>query len=370
MKKAFTLLLTAILVLSCFAGCGPKTPTPATTTTATTVVTTVVTTEAPTTVTTAATTEPATEPTTLPPEPTIDPTEGIDPENIYYVGPEREHTSMTQLFLDLKDDYSEKVIFLDEGTYDIFREYKDAGIPSPPDDVTSGDYFTYNAFLPLNTKLIGIGQVRLEFNPGPFEITYGESRTWSPLNILGACHIENIEIFCKNGRYCIHDDSHNDYQDTLHYYKNVRCTYQMSDYGANGQRLGFNNTIGNGMAQGATFLFEDCYFAFEGSTSNSAFYTHEGGSSNPEHAPVLMFTRCTFMGGEGNPRTVRLQNLATADLRIPTVFQDCTIQGGLYLTIYKENSAQHYDVTLMNSGNPMCMVDKAEQNPYPVKIIE
>ena len=292
----------------------------------------------------------------------------IPPENIYHVGPQRTHKSMTQLFLDLKDDESEKVIFLDEGTYDIFREYKDAKIPSPPEDVKSPDYFTYNAFLPLNTKLIGLGQVRLEFSPDPGEITYGESRTWSPLNILGACHIENIEIFCKNGRYCIHDDSHNKYQDTLHYYKNVRCTYAYSDCNAAGQKLGFNNTIGNGMAQGAIFRFDDCAFTFEGSNDHSAFYTHESGSAHPEHAPTLTFNRCTFQGGADNSRTVRLQNLATANIRVSTVFKDCNIDGGLYLTIYKETSAQHYDVMLINSGNPVCKIDKPEENPYPVKI--
>lgn len=297
----------------------------------------------------------------------IDPTEGIDPENIYYVGPEREHKSLTQLFLDLKDDYEEKVIFVDEGTYDIFREYKEANIPSPPDDVASPDYFTYNAFLPLNTKLIGVGQVRLEFNPAASEITYGESRTWSPLNILGACHIENIEIYCKNGRYCIHDDSHNAYQNTLHYYKNVRCIYEMSDYGTNGQRLGFNNTVGNGMAQGTTFLFENCSFEFRGGDRNSAFYTHESGSE-PGAAPTLTFKNCSFLGGAGNARTIRLQNLASADMRIITTFRDCQIEGGIYLTIYNDSSAQHYDVTLINSGNPSQMIDDSENNRYPIKV--
>ena len=323
--------------------------------------------------------EPTTELTTqainqLPAEeftmPAIDPTQGIACENIYYVGPDREHKSLTGLFLELKDDESEKVIFVDEGTYDIFREYKEAGIPSPPDDVTSGDYFTYNAFLPLNTKLIGVGQVRLEFAPSPSEITYGESRTWAPLNILGACHIENLEIFCKNGRYCIHDDSHNNYQDTQHYYKNVRCTYQFSDSNAGGQTLGFNNTIGNGMAQGSVFVFEDCQFVFLGSNNRSAFYTHESGSSNPAHVPTLAFIRCSFQGGADNPRTVRLQNLATTPLRVPTLFRDCIIDGGIYLTIYKETSAQHYDVILMNSGNPPYVVDRPTENPYPIQIIE
>lgn len=306
---------------------------------------------------------------TEPPTEPFDPVADVLPENIYYVGPDREHTSITKLFMELQNNYMPKLIYLDEGTYDMFKEYKDAGVASPPDDVSSPDYFDYNVFLPPCTRLIGVGQVCLEFAPAADEITYGESRTWSPLNILGECYIENIEIYCKNGRYCIHDDSHNDYKNTTHYYKNVRTIYEMSDLDQYGQRLGFNTTIGNGMAQGATFLFEDCSFEFRGGDRNSAFYTHENGSE-PGRAPTLTFINCTFLGGAANPRTVRLQNLATADMRIITTFKDCNIEGGIYLTIYKETSAQHYDVTLINSGNPPQMIDDIANNRYPIKVQE
>ena len=80
-------------------------------------------------------------------------------EKIYYVGKTREYKSLTKLFLMLSEDDSPKTIYIDAGVYDIFGEYKEAGIPSPPDDVSISDYFVYNAFLPLNTKLIGIGKI-------------------------------------------------------------------------------------------------------------------------------------------------------------------------------------------------------------------
>ena len=304
--------------------------------------------------------------------PTPEQMEGIDPANIYYVGPTREYTSVTKLFMDLADDDSEKIIFLDEGTYDIFQEYRDLGVTTPPDDVESPDYFPYCVFLPANTRLIGLGDVRLEFSPEADEITYGESRTWSPLNIIAPCYIENIEVFCKNGRYAIHDDSHNAANDqgSQHIYKNVRAIYELSDLDSQGRRLGFNNTIGNGIAQGAEHLFEDCLFEFRGANTYSAFYTHESGSKNPENSPTLTFRGCTFLGGEGNTRTIRLQNLATTDLHIVTTIEDCYIEGGIYLTIYKDTSAQHFDVTVIRSGNPPVMIDKPEENKYPVKIEE
>ncbi len=288
-------------------------------------------------------------------------------DTVYYVGPEREHKSLTKLFLQLAGDETEKTIYLDPGTYDMFREYKEAGIPSPPDDVTSPDYFTYNAFLPPNTRLIGIGNVMLRFAPTAEEVTYGESRTWSPLNITGGCHIENIQIYCKNGRYCIHDDGHNQYQNTNHTYVHVRCTYEYGDL-QNGQRLGYNNTIGNGMAQGTKFLFESCTFEFLGGGNHSAFYTHESGRQNPENSPTLIFRNCLFLGSPDNDRVLRLQNLATTPLHIHTRLESCVLVGGIYLTIYKETSAQHYDVTLIHSGNPLQRIDREEENPYPIRI--
>ena len=329
MKRALIMLLCALMTVSMFAGCTPNNEQGETT----------------------------------------DPTEEkmYEEGTVYYVGPTRHYKSLTELFKLLQKDKTKKTIYVDEGVYDIFQEYKDAGVKSPPDTVTSADYFQYNVFLPINTNLIGIGNVQLRFAPSADEITYGESLTWAPLNVLGECYIENIEIYCKNGRYAIHDDSHNDYQDSTHYYKNVRAIYELGDY-KNGQQLGRNNTIGNGMAQGATFVFEDCLFKFIGGGNHSAFYTHEIGSTNPEKAPTLTFRNCKFQSSADNNRTIRLQNLATADLHIITTIENCEIDGGIYLTIYKDTSAQHFDVTLINSGNPRVTIDKPTENRYPIKV--
>ncbi len=292
----------------------------------------------------------------------------VNKEHIYYVGATREYTSLTRLFLDLAEDEAEKTIYVDPGVYDVFREYKEAGIQSPPDDVTVGDYFSYNVFLPLNTKLIGIGNVRLEFSPSPDEITYAESRTWAPLNVTGACYIENIEIYCKNGRYCIHDDCHNKYQNVNHYYKHVRCFYELGDTNEKGQLLGLNNTIGFGFAQGCKFEFDDCTLQFIGEGNYSAFYGHETGWENPLNAPSLILRNCLILGSESNSKVLRLQNLAKADLHILTRIESCYILGGIYLTIFGDKSAQRFDVTLINSGNPPQLIDKAEENKYPIKV--
>lgn len=287
-------------------------------------------------------------------------------ESVYYVGPRRKYTSLTQLFIKLQGDESEKTIYVEEGVYDIFREYKDAGVPSPPDDVKIPDYFAYSVFLPVNTKLIGIGNVTLRFAPSAEEITYGESRTWSTLNILGACHIENVEIYCKNGRYCIHDDSHNRYQNTTHFYKNVRCIYEMGD-AKDGKQLGMNFTTGNGMAEGCEFIYRDCTFQFIGG-DRPAFYTHECAGEDTDNAPILLFESCQFSAGENDAKTVILQSVTGVNMRIPTLIKDCRIQGGIYLMLYSETSKQHYDVKLINSGDPPGLCNRGE-NPYPIKYL-
>ena len=287
-------------------------------------------------------------------------------DKIYYVGAEREHKSLTKLFLELSVDESEKTIYIDAGTYDIFREYKEVGLPSVPDDVSVGDYFKYNAFLPLNTKLIGIGNVYLEFCPNPNEITYGESITWAPLNVLGNCHIENIEIHCKNGRYCIHDDSHNTCINGNHYYKHVRCIFENGDE-KDGKTLGLQNTIGFGFSQGTKFEFEDCTFQFIGG-NHAAFYGHDDGMKNPDNTPSLILKNCLILGDKDGDRAMVLQNLAgERGKRIITRIESCVIAGGIYLTIYHENGEQRFDVTLINCGTPPILCDKEEENIYPVK---
>jgi len=48
--------------------------------------------------------------------------------------------------------------------------------------------------------------------------------------------------------------------------------------------------------------------------------------------------------------------------------ESCYLLGGIYLTIYSDKSAQHFDVTLLNSGNPPQLIDKEEENRYPIKV--
>lgn len=196
---------------------------------------------------------------------------------------------------------------------------------------------------------------------------------WSPLNVRYGCEIEDITILCHNGRYCIHDDSHNAPEDqgVSHVYRNVRCIYQYS-----GEK-GFNNTIGFGFSQKNQYLFENCIFSMigcpEDSPNHSVFYGHAAGGKTPlqaEDGPSILLRDCQLLGGQANNRAARLQNLYRGPLHVKTRFENCQVQGGLYLTLYHEDAQQAFDVELVDSGRPAVLVDQEERNPYPVRIFE
>lgn len=285
-------------------------------------------------------------------------------ETVYNVGPARTNTSLVALLKTIQTDTSPKVIYMDEGEYDIFQEYKDNQIPSPPADVQAANYFSFNVFLPKNTRLVGIGNVVLKWQPTSEQITRDESRTWSPLNLwYGNNVVENITIDAKNCRYCIHDDSHNAYTGFTNVYRNVRCICHTPDTG-----LGFGNVTGFGFEDQCTYLFENCVFTYDGTGNFGVLYGHDGyaGGTN------IICNNCVFIGGtNANARTIRLQSLRADDSnRILTSLNGCYIQGGIHLDQYNESAGQFFDVTLLHSGNPTQTIDIGNDNPYPVKVYQ
>ena len=290
--------------------------------------------------------------------------------DIYYV---TTSDSLTGLFYNLRNDTREKIIYVAGGEYDIYAEYKALGISSPPDNVSSSDYMDYCVFVPRNTKLIGIGNVKLVYNPVKSATTLGEAKTWSPLTIRYACHIENVEIYCKYGRYCIHDDSHNDETDqgVVHTYKNVKAVYDYSD-----DSYGFNECIGFGFSQKSTYVFENCTFIYNenpdvaASKNRSAFYGHSAsGSQTKADSARIIVKDCVCVAGATSTNAFRLQSLNTSDLRIITDVIGTYIDGKVKLTIYDSSRKQAFDCTFLHSDVEASRITiDDDNNQYPVKI--
>ena len=276
-------------------------------------------------------------------------------EPVYYVGPTRTYTSLTTLLLDLANHTEQKTIIIDEGTYDIFSEYMAEvnadthRITIPPDNIESSDYFgTYNAFVPNNTKIIGRGNVVLQFTPLASEITYGASRTWSPLNIYGSVEIENVTVLGHNCRYCLHNDDHNAYPNSTQRYKNCRFRYTYSDTDSSDQLLGFNNTIGFGIQANSTHVFEDCEIYIDSpDVSRSAYYGHDSATGNNGR---LILKNCRIYSSKiDSEKVIRLQTL-THNLtgHVQALFENCYINGGLQLALNYNNSIQSFETTFVN----------------------
>ena len=278
----------------------------------------------------------------------------------YHVGTGQAYTSFTSLLLDLKGNIAPKTIYIHEGEYDVFAEYlaevSRGRITIPYDDITAGNYFEpYNAFVPNNTRIVGLGNVTLKFTPtvaqlesmstNPEKTGYGASRTWSPLNIYGSVEIENVTVVGKNCRYCLHNDDHNAYPNARQHYKNCRFLYTYSDLNSQNQRLGFNITIGFGIQAGGVHIFDDCEIYMDANTNASAYYGHEWEAN--KNGKLLLRNCRIHSSNFSNNRVIMLQSLATTQGQVTALFENCYVNGGLLLTLYYATSLQNFDTTFV-----------------------
>ena len=158
-----------------------------------------------------------------------------DPDNdIFYP----DGDNITALLKKLENDDSEKTIYIHAGTYNIFNEY---GGTSYINSLTGEETWSeVSVFVPPNTKIIGVGTVKLEFKPTAEQIINDHNaQLFSILNVKHEVYIENLILDGMNCRYCIHDETSGvgDKRGANHTYKNVICIKTQDTYG-NGQCFG------------------------------------------------------------------------------------------------------------------------------------
>lgn len=239
---------------------------------------------------------------------------------VYYVGANREHTSFLGLMNELKNDETEKTVYVDSGVYDLFEEIGGAEFCATiPSDANWKDV---SIFIPKNTKIIGLGHVVFNFNPTSAEVGNGVYLL-SPINTKGNSYIENIEIRASNCRYCIHDDNSNDDYFSTDYtikraiYKNVRA------YKSGG---GDEQAYGGGCYNEMYFDFENCIFKSNGIPwsihSNGGFITNENIS------PSINFNGCAFINSNDG-YSMRFGNVDWRDRNINVNISNCYMSGNI-----------------------------------------
>ena len=295
-------------------------------------------------------------------------------EQIYFVGPGRTYETLTQLWTTLGNDSRPKTVYVDPGEYDVFQEYRDAGITVPDDGDydPSTDYLDYCVNIPSNTKLIGLGTVILLWDPASVDITQKEAETWSPVNVRAKnFYMENFVVMCANGRYCIHDDPHNESacRGGQHVYKNVYCYKAPHD-----TNRGYNICQGMGYVRNGHYEFINCKWenTIHGANDDSTAYAiggHEGDTGSTAdfyNGAHIVFQDCIMI--VDSPIAMRFSTLNTTGntQRIQVDINNTLIPAKIRLKQGTAGSSgQFFALRLLNSGNPTFVIDDVNNTFTP-----
>lgn len=271
-------------------------------------------------------------------------------DNVYYIGSDFGNPSFSNFINSIKDDDSEKTVYVHQGVYDIYSELGGAEyINSLPSDSKWRDI---QPIIPPNTKIIGAGNVTLRFMVDDGQINEEKKslvNLFSPVNVSGSCTIENISIEAKNCRYCIHDETSGNamFDGAVHNFIGVRAHMYKGSLGHGGcYYAGHNN--------GMSFLFDNCSFESEKTFSWS---THDWTTSAKNYdGAIYILKNCRF------PQGFRLSSSSKKDNIIDRVYLN-----GCYLSklaFSAENPGEYYQRYKVCAN--LCNAFKVEYSDYIV----
>lgn len=186
----------------------------------------------------------------------------------YTVGAGKDFETFTSMLRALKDDSSEKTVYVEGGVYDIYEEIGGFDYIDSIENPASLNWRDVSDIVPPNTTIIGVGNVTLKFTPTDQQIKSGDiAILFSPLNLSGSCKIKNINIVSGNCRYGIHDESSGlaEYSNINRILENVTVTHTRGTYGT-----GF--AYGSGHGKNSSYVFDNCKFI---STDTVPWSTHD-----------------------------------------------------------------------------------------------
>lgn len=256
---------------------------------------------------------------------------GIENEKIYTVGSGKDFTSFTSCLRALQGDTSKKVIYVYSGEYDIFAELGGKAYMQSI-DVSAGARAA-QPWVPQNTRIVGVGDVLLKFNPSDEDIIdYNHGWLMSPLNISGSCEVENIAVEGSNCRYAMHIESagaNDDANTATIVLKNVRAKRTSTTL------MGVHQVIGTGIGFDANWRLENCRIV--GDAGSPGFSVHTNGPNSMESATVVL-ENCIFDTLDGQPTTNMLVQFISQYLPVAITnyafVNNCFVRGkvGTYTT--------------------------------------
>lgn len=278
---------------------------------------------------------------------------------IYRVGATRQYTSFTDCIKALKDNANEKIIYVDEGTYDIFEEFGGSNFALSIQDGTAWD--SVCPIIPPNTTIIGLGDVIFNFLPTESEIGSIASKLLSPINVKGTCHIENITINGDNCRYCIHDETGGDskYIGAKKSYKNVRLNK------ANTCGIGYGQAYACGFDANQTFEFDSCII--NSVELPMSFHDRYMAIST---CGVIEIKNCIIKSSNLSSNSIRFGNICEFQRHHKVLISSCYLNSEVY--IYDElgrAKINNFDVTVLNCNKGITLDESMTTNIYPLDVL-
>lgn len=271
-------------------------------------------------------------------------------DDAYRIGSDFGNPSFSIFIDSIKDDDSEKTVYVHQGVYDIYSELGGAEyINSLPSDSRWRDV---QPIIPPNTKIIGVGNVTLRFMVDDRQINEDKKslvNLFSPVNVSGSCTIENISIEAKNCLCCIHDETsgYQMFDGAVHNFIGVRAHMYKGNLGHGGCYYAGHN-------KGMRFLFDNCSFESEKTFSWS---THDWPIFAKDYdGAIYILKNCRF------PQGFRLSSSSEKDSIIDRVYLNgCHLPKLMFST---EDPIEYYQRYKVCAN--LCNAFKVEYSDYIV----
>ena len=293
----------------------------------------------------------------------------IDKPLQWHVGKGKDFESFTECIRFLKDDEREKTIFIHQGDYDIFNELGGSSYAKSFTLDDTNNWADIVDWIPPNTNIIGIGRVKLIYTPLQESTNKYASRIFSTINTRGTCTIDNVEIYCKNGRYCIHDETGSDeaFTGAIKKFKNLKCVHFASDDSV----ASMHQCVGGGLHKSMFIEYDNCYFESQHPKYGNTFSYHNSNSlMEMKDSSRINVKNCIFIKNENNPNEIiRFGNCNTTLTDVKVNISSSYIGGDLLVTNeFSSNSLINaFNVSLLNCNDISTSID-ATNNQYNVKI--
>jgi len=175
--------------------------------------------------------------------------------------------------------------------------------------------FMQGLFLPNYVNLIGVGDISVSYNAPDSLATNINVPCISTINLSYNNKIENLNIYGKNVRYVIHDETNNTFHNLKRTFKNCYIEHLGNKSGT----WTSMHTLGCGCGSNCYYEYENCKFI----NTVAPYLMHNNINQLPT---ALVFNNCEFVGWK-DKGAVSLSGLSGTTEPCYAIFNNCKLSG-------------------------------------------